>query len=68
MGLLSVGTPLSWDETKALADHVREHGIQQFITHYHRMKDRQGDCLKWGDEIEYMLIKVRNSTILYIKS
>ncbi|KAH8421379.1 hypothetical protein KR009_003667 [Drosophila setifemur] len=57
MGLLSEGSPLSWEETKKLADHVREHGINQFINLYHRLKDRQGDILKWGDEVEYIIVK-----------
>lgn len=51
MGLLSEGSPLSWEETRDLADHVREHGITQFINLYHKLKDRQGDFLKWGDEV-----------------
>uniref|UniRef100_A0A2L2YGB8 Glutamate--cysteine ligase n=1 Tax=Parasteatoda tepidariorum TaxID=114398 RepID=A0A2L2YGB8_PARTP len=57
MGLLTEGSPLSWEETKKYADHVRQHGVIQFIKLYHRLKDRQNDCLKWGDEIEYMIIK-----------
>lgn len=57
MGLLSEGSPLSWEETKRLADHVRKHGIIQFINLYHKLKDRQGDILRWGDEVEYLLIK-----------
>ncbi|GIY57581.1 glutamate--cysteine ligase catalytic subunit [Caerostris darwini] len=57
MGLLTEGSPLSWEETKKYAGHVRKHGIIQFINLYHRLKDRQNDCLKWGDEIEYMIIK-----------
>ncbi|XP_062138102.1 glutamate--cysteine ligase [Drosophila sulfurigaster albostrigata] len=57
MGLLSEGNPLSWEETKKLADHVREHGINQFVNLYHRLKDRQGDILKWGDEVEYIIVK-----------
>ncbi|CAK9801916.1 Glutamate--cysteine ligase catalytic subunit [Anthophora quadrimaculata] len=57
MGLLSEGSPLTWEETKNLADHVRKHGIIQFINLYKRLKERQGDLLKWGDEVEYMLIK-----------
>lgn len=57
MGLLTEGSPLSWDETKALAEHVREHGVQQFINLYHRLKDRHGDVLKWGDEVEYVIVK-----------
>lgn len=51
MGLLSEGTPLSWPETKKHADHVREHGIKQFVNQFHQLKGRQGDCLKWGDEV-----------------
>jgi len=51
MGLLSEGSPLTWEETKAMADHVRTHGISQFINLYHRLKNRQGDVLKWGDEV-----------------
>lgn len=51
MGLLSEGSPLSWEETKKLSKHVREHGILQFINLYRRLKDRHGDVLKWGDEV-----------------
>ncbi|XP_078356299.1 glutamate--cysteine ligase catalytic subunit-like [Oculina patagonica] len=57
MGLLSLGTPLTWSETKQYADHVRKHGILQLIHIYHKQKDRENDCLKWGDEVEYTLIK-----------
>ncbi|XP_043919687.1 glutamate--cysteine ligase catalytic subunit [Protopterus annectens] len=56
MGLLSQGSPLSWEETKQYADHVRKHGIQQFLNIYNKVKDRQKDVLKWGDEVEYMLL------------
>lgn len=57
MGLLTEGSPLSWDETKKLAKHVREHGIRQFINLYGRLKERKGDVLKWGDEVEYVIIR-----------
>ncbi|XP_046813334.1 glutamate--cysteine ligase catalytic subunit isoform X1 [Vespa crabro] len=57
MGLLSEGSPLSWEETKKLSDHVRKHGIIQFINIYKKLRDRQGDVLKWGDEVEYLLVK-----------
>ncbi|XP_069582888.1 glutamate--cysteine ligase catalytic subunit isoform X1 [Ranitomeya imitator] len=56
MGLLSHGSPLSWEETKKYADHVRQHGITQFLHIYHKVKERQKDVLKWGDEVEYMLV------------
>ncbi|KAI0633570.1 glutamate-cysteine ligase catalytic subunit [Trametes polyzona] len=55
MGLLSLGTPLAWDEAKLYADHVRTHGITQFLHIWDRLKDRCGDELLWGDEIEYMV-------------
>ncbi|KAI0759820.1 glutamate-cysteine ligase catalytic subunit [Trametes elegans] len=55
MGLLSLGTPLAWDEAKHYADHVRTHGITQFLQIWDRLKDRGGDELLWGDEIEYMV-------------
>lgn len=51
MGLLSQGSPLNWTETKKYADHVRKHGILQFLNIYHKVKDRQKDVLKWGDEV-----------------
>lgn len=57
MGLLSEGSPLSWEATKKLSQHVREHGIVQFINLYKRLRDRQGDVLKWGDEVEYIIVK-----------
>ncbi|MBN3309500.1 GSH1 ligase, partial [Amia calva] len=56
MGLLSQGSPLNWEETKKYADHVRQHGIIQFLNIYNKVKDRQRDVLKWGDEVEYMLV------------
>lgn len=57
MGILVVGSPLSWEETKKNADYVRKHGLQQLIHIYNQMKDRKSDVLKWGDEVEYMIIK-----------
>ncbi|KDR75147.1 hypothetical protein GALMADRAFT_268698 [Galerina marginata CBS 339.88] len=56
MGLLYLGTPLVWDEAKQYADHVRTHGITQFLQIWDRLKDRHGDELLWGDEIEYMVV------------
>uniref|UniRef100_A0A4W4H9J0 Glutamate--cysteine ligase n=1 Tax=Electrophorus electricus TaxID=8005 RepID=A0A4W4H9J0_ELEEL len=58
MGLLSQGSPLNWVETKKYADHVRKHGILQFLNIYNKVKDRQKDVLKWGDEVEYMLVEL----------
>ncbi|WWD18775.1 hypothetical protein CI109_103230 [Kwoniella shandongensis] len=55
MGLLALGTPLTWDETKPLAEHIRDHGITQFLNTWDRWKDKTGKGLLWGDEIEYMV-------------
>uniref|UniRef100_UPI00358F9772 glutamate--cysteine ligase catalytic subunit isoform X2 n=1 Tax=Myxine glutinosa TaxID=7769 RepID=UPI00358F9772 len=57
MGLLVEGATLTWEQTKELAEYVHFHGIQQFINIYNRLKERQRDVLKWGDEVEYMLLK-----------
>ena len=60
MGLLAMGSPLSWDETKKHADYVRKHGIIQFLHIYHRLKNRQNDILKWGDEVSLCATVVHN--------
>ena len=38
MGLLSAGEPMTWEEMKAWQDHVRHHGVKQFIRLYNRLK------------------------------
>jgi len=55
MGLLALGTPLVWDDAKKYADHVRTHGITQFLHIWDNLKDRYGDELLWGDEVGYLL-------------
>ncbi|WFD18936.1 glutamate--cysteine ligase [Malassezia caprae] len=56
MGLLSLGTPLAWPDARELSEHVRVHGIEQFLSVWRRMRDRQGDAPLWGDELEYMVV------------
>jgi glutamate--cysteine ligase catalytic subunit len=51
MGLLSLGTPLDWEQAKHYAGHVRNHGLTQFLNTWDRLKDRKGDELLWGDEV-----------------
>lgn len=51
MGLLSLGTPLPWSEVKQHAEHVREHGIYQFLNIWKKNKDKARDELLWGDEV-----------------
>lgn len=66
MGLLTEGNPLSWTETKNLAEHVRKHGITQFINSYRRLKDREGDVLKWGDEVSFDMLQCLSASIVII--
>ncbi|TID29679.1 hypothetical protein CANINC_001798 [Pichia inconspicua] len=58
MGLLSLGTPLHWNDSKKLADHVRSNGITQLINSHTISKDRDNDKFFWGDEIEYMMVLI----------
>ena len=51
MGLLALGTPLAWQDAEKFADHVREHGITQFLHIWDKLKGRVGDGLLWGDEV-----------------
>ena len=51
MGLLSEGKAFTWAETKEHAELVKRTGILQFLSTYHKLKDRPPDDLKWGDEV-----------------
>jgi hypothetical protein len=67
MGLMSQGEPLSWEETKKHAEHVRKHGVEQFINIYHQLKDRQDNCLKWGDEVsdrQWQTVGLKKTSVL----
>lgn len=58
MGLLKVGRPLTWEESKAHLQYVREHGVVQFMEVYNRVKDTANDDLFWGDEVEYAVLEL----------
>lgn len=51
MGLLSLGTPLSWEEAAKYADHVRSEGIKQFINAYNKGQAHNPNFWSWGDEV-----------------
>lgn len=51
MGLLVLGKPLTWQDSKQYGPHVKEHGVTQLINLWKRLKDRDGDQLLWGDEV-----------------
>lgn len=58
MGLLSSGEPMSWEEMKNWQEHVRKYGVKQFIKLYNIDKHEKGRALKWGDEVEYIIVKL----------
>lgn len=58
MGFLLEATPLDWEESKKWLAYVREHGIEQFLQVYHSTKCYSGDRLKYGDELEYHIVKL----------
>lgn len=51
MGLLSLGTPLSWEEAVKFSDHVRTEGIKQFINAYNKGQAHNPNFWTWGDEV-----------------
>jgi len=55
LGLLTVGTPKTWSDSKKDLKYIRQAGVRQFISTYNRVKDLKGDDLLWGDEIEYQI-------------
>lgn len=55
MGLLSLGTPLSWEEAVKFADHVRSEGIKQFINAYNKGQAHNPNFWTWGDEVKHLL-------------
>lgn len=57
MGLLPTGDPLSWEETKKHSVNARRRGIEQFIRLYSCAKSRNNDPFKFGDEVEYSLVR-----------
>jgi len=56
MGLLHRGTPLPWHLAQKEAPNVRKRATEQFIRLWKTVQTQQKDCLKWGDEIEHMIL------------
>ena len=58
MGLLTVGTLLNWEKTKKHAQLLRNKGAAHFINvHNTWLSTPETSAVKWGDEVEYQLIK-----------
>lgn len=62
MGLLATGTPLEWPEAKKNAGHVREWGIEQLLAIWRRAKGKGRDVLRWGDEVEYLVVALEDES------
>ena len=57
MGLLVLGVPCNWSESKKHHAYVKKHGILQFLNIYFKCKDRRNDKFLWGDEVEGLVVK-----------
>lgn len=55
MGLLSLGTPLPWLDSRQYNEHVKDNGIEQLLNIFLAANCRHDDPLYWGDELEYMV-------------
>lgn len=58
MGLLTQGIPLSWPASQPYRAKVKQDGIEQFLSVFHAAKNFKDHELKWGDEIEYLLLNI----------
>ena len=58
MGFLGLGDPYEWEASRDddIIKYIREHGIEQFVAMWNKVKDINNDSLKWGDEIEYGIL------------
>lgn len=58
MGFLVKGDTLVWADSVQFLEHVKKHGLQQFLNLYNKVKTRESDRFLWGDEVEYILVKI----------
>ena len=58
MGFLGLGDPYEWEDSRedGIIQYIREHGVEQFVNMWKKVKDINNDSLKWGDEIEYGIL------------
>ncbi|EFA85843.1 glutamate-cysteine ligase [Heterostelium album PN500] len=62
MGFIAEGNTLVWEDAQKYAEYIRQHGIIQLINIWNANKDRMNDGFKWGDEVEYILLNIDEST------
>jgi len=60
MGFLEAGDPYGWEDSRedGIMAWVREHGIEQFIAVWEKVRGIESDTLKWGDELEYSILAI----------
>ena len=63
MGLLTEGTPLDWSQSSPYRSRVRRDGVEQFLAVFNSAKHFSNHGLKWGDEVEYTLLKFDNKSV-----
>lgn len=56
----TLGTALTWNDSKEYLEHVKDHGVEQLISIYKQSKDISDYKLLWGDEVEYMVVSLDN--------
>ncbi|CAF3904200.1 unnamed protein product [Adineta steineri] len=61
MGVLTEGTPLSWNEIVPICQVYRSYALSQLIKVFEKCKDYQGDSFLWGDELEFTLVHFDHS-------
>jgi glutamate--cysteine ligase catalytic subunit len=59
MGLMCIGQQIEHSEAQKYEniELVRKKGIQQFARLYNTFKHRDNDSFKYGDEVEYSMVK-----------
>ena len=60
MGFLTNGKTLTWEEVIEYIPYIKEHGITQLLNIWNKVKDREKDCLKWGDEVCHFISKTES--------
>jgi glutamate--cysteine ligase catalytic subunit len=62
MGLLILGEPLDWEESKQHHEYVKQRGVEQFLQLYNRYAGMKNAAFKWGDEVEYLICSMDEKT------
>jgi glutamate--cysteine ligase catalytic subunit len=55
MGLLVLGHPIEWEDSKKNHQYVKKLGVEQFLQLYQKYAGSTDAPFKWGDEVEYYI-------------